>query len=206
MTKTKPVGLQDFKIEMVPIDQLKPYPGNPKAHPEAQVEKIARSIKEFGFIVPLVVDESGEVIAGHGRLLAARKLNVGIVPCVRAEHLTPAQIRGFRIADNKVSESEWVLESLELEIQALAEMDFDLTETGFTEAELKEMSDLLADVTLRDVATSTEKRNLGSKYHQIKPVLYVDQIETFERALKATGELNRGAALIKICEVYLDSA
>ena len=199
----KPLNLDSFKIEMVPIDQLRPYPQNPKAHPEAQVEKIAKSIKEFGFLVPLVIDGQGEVVAGHGRLLAAQKINLGIIPCIRAEHLNPAQIRAFRIADNWVLESEWLFEALAFELQALDEMDFDLGVTGFSAAEIKEMSDLLADVTLKDVSPP-EKRNLGNRKYQVKPVLYVEQIDIFERAIKETGEQNRGAALIKICEAYLD--
>ena len=96
MTK-KPVGLKDFKTEMVPIVDLIPYIQNPKAHPAGQVDKIASSIKNFGFLVPLVIDGGNEIVAGHGRLLAAQKLGLGVVPCVRADNLTPAQVKAFRI-------------------------------------------------------------------------------------------------------------
>ena len=106
MTK-KPVGLKDFKTEMVPIAVLIPFVNNPKAHPAGQVDKIASSIKNFGFLVPLVIDGGNEIVAGYGRLLAAQKLGLGVVPCVRADNLTPAEIRAFRLADNKVAESDW---------------------------------------------------------------------------------------------------
>lgn len=205
MAKLKTVGLRDFKIEMVPVANLIPYVQNPKAHPDSQVNKIASSIKNFGFLVPLVIDGGNEIVAGHGRLLAAQKLGLGVVPCVRADNLTPVEIRAFRIMDNKSQESEWVPELLTLELEALSEMDFDLEVTGFSPNEVKEMSDLLADVSLKEVAPEPLKRNLGNRKHQIKPVLYVDQIDIFERAIKAVGEQNRGIALIKICEAYLES-
>lgn len=138
MTK-KPVGLKDFAIEMVPIDKLLPYVNNPKAHPAGQVDKIASSIKNFGFLVPLVIDGGNEIVTGHGRHLAAQKLGLGVVPCVRADNLTPSEIRAFRIMDNRVQEqSAWFPETLALELKALEEMDFDLGLTGFDLSELAE--------------------------------------------------------------------
>jgi hypothetical protein len=136
MTK-KPVGLKDFKIEMVAIDQLKPYPNNAKAHPEAQIAKIARSIKEYGVCKNIVINADNVILAGHGSVLAYQKLGVGVVPCYRAAHLTPAQEMAFRIADNKSAESEWFPEALALELKALEEMDFDLGLTGFDKDELE---------------------------------------------------------------------
>jgi len=136
MTK-KPIGLKDFKIEMVAIGDLIAYVNNPKAHPAGQVDKIASSIKNFGFLVPLVVDSGNEIVAGHGRLLAAQKLGLGVVPCVRADNLTPAEIRAFRLADNRTAESEWFPANLDAELRALQEMDFDLTLTGFSAEELE---------------------------------------------------------------------
>jgi ParB-like chromosome segregation protein Spo0J len=137
MAKLQTVGLRDFKIEMVAIDKLIPYVQNPKAHPESQINKIASSIKNFGFLVPLVIDAGNEIVCGHGRLLAAHKLNLGVVPCVRADNLTPAEIRAFRIMDNRSSESEWLPEFLDAEIKALQEMDFDITLAGFSKDELE---------------------------------------------------------------------
>jgi len=144
----KPIGIKDFNVEMVPIDQLIHYINNPKAHPAGQVDKIASSIKNFGFLVPLVIDAQGEVIAGHGRLLAARRLNIGLVPCVRAEHLTPAQVKALRIADNRVAESAWFPETLALELQTLQELEMPLEMTGFDQEEL----DRLLNFTPKDPA------------------------------------------------------
>lgn len=136
MTK-KPVGLKDFAIEMVPIDQLKPYERNAKAHPEAQVDKIARSIKEFGIAKNIVINADGVILAGHGSVDAYKKLGVGVVPCRRMTHLSPAQERGFSLADNRTAESEWFPETLALKLKALEEMDFDLSLTGFDLDELE---------------------------------------------------------------------
>jgi len=136
----KPIGLKDFKIEMVAIDDLKPYPGNPKAHPETQIAKIANSLKEFGVCKNIVINADNEVLAGHGSILAYKKLGAGGVPCYRAIHMTPAQEKAFRIADNKTAESEWFPESLEAELRALQDMDFDLELTGFDLYELEAMA------------------------------------------------------------------
>jgi len=109
-----------------PIDDLIPYINNPKKHPDTQVDKIASSIKNYGFTVPVVVDGQNEIIMGHGRLQAARKLGLAEVPCIVRDDLSEAQVKALRIADNKVSESEWDIEILLAEIDGLE--DF----TGFS--------------------------------------------------------------------------
>ena len=120
-----------MNIETIPVDDLKPYLHNPKTHPTEQVEKIARSIEEFGFLVPILVDSENTIIAGHGKLLAARKLGMSDVPTICIDHLTEAQIRAYRIADNKLTEGEWDLELLGSEMDILKDMDFDIDLTGF---------------------------------------------------------------------------
>src|SRR6476620_11433420 len=90
-------------IEQWPVERLLPYATNARAHPEAQVTQIADSIAAFGFNVPCLVDEHGVLIAGHGRLLAAKRLGIGEIPVIRLEHLTDMQARAFRIADNQIS-------------------------------------------------------------------------------------------------------
>lgn len=130
-----------MKVKNTPIDDLKPYAHNPKTHPAEQVEKIAASITEFGFMVPILIDADNYIIAGHGRLLAARKHGLVEVPTIRVDHLTEAQIRAYRIADNKLTESPWDLEMLESEIAILQDMDFDIDLTGFDEDELEETTD-----------------------------------------------------------------
>ena len=109
-------------------EQLIPYINNPRNNTEA-VDKVAASIKEFGFKVPIVIDKDNVVVTGHTRLLASKKIGLKEIPCVIADDLSPAQIKAFRIADNKVSEyAEWNEDLLKLELEQLEEMDFDLDE------------------------------------------------------------------------------
>jgi len=121
------------------IDQLKPDPANPRRHSNKQVRQIAESIRVFGFNVPILVDRHGNVIAGHGRLLAAQQLGRTEVPTVCLDHLTPAQVRTFRIADNKLTENaEWDdrLLAQQLKDLSLIGLDFSLELTGFAMAEI----------------------------------------------------------------------
>lgn len=138
----------DFKkypVEFVKTEDLKPYELNAKTHPEEQVELIARSIKEFGFRQNLVIDDNNSVVIGHGRLLAAQKLGLPVVPCMRVKDLTQAQIRALRIADNRVAESPWDLEVLNLELQ---DLDFDMSDFGIDlfSIDEQENTDVLDDV------------------------------------------------------------
>lgn len=110
----------EMRIEYIEVGALKPYEKNAKEHPERQVEQIAASIREFGFRQPIVVDGEGLVIAGHGRLLAAKRLGMERVPCVRADDLTETQVRALRLADNKTNESAWIQPLLDEELAALA--------------------------------------------------------------------------------------
>ena len=126
-------------IELVEIERLRPYARNPKAHPKEQVEKIAQLIQRYGFKGAILVDEAGEIIAGHGRFLAAQKLGLKRVPVIVETEMTPEEVRAFRIADNRVSESEWIVNVLETEMKALEEVDFEMELTGFDEEEIYEM-------------------------------------------------------------------
>ena len=128
-----------MNVTNTPIDDLKPYAHNPKTHPAEQVEKIARSIEEFGFLVPILIDADNSIIAGHGRLMAARKLGLDEIPTICIDHLTEAQIRAYRIADNRLTESAWDIELLESEMAILQDMDFDIDLTGFDDIEIGEM-------------------------------------------------------------------
>lgn len=125
--------MKKLKIEYVPVEDLIPYINNPKEHPEEQVNLIASSIKEFGFLNPIIVDKNNEIIAGHGRLLACKKLGIKEVPVIRAEHLTPIQVKAYRLADNRLTElGEWDMELVKVELENLMEMDFDIELTGFS--------------------------------------------------------------------------
>jgi len=130
-------------IKNIPIDELKPYKANPKAHPKDQIEKIAKSIQEFGWQIPVVIDKSKSIVAGHGRYLAAKKLGLKSVPVIEIKKLSKAKIKAFRIADNKVAESKWLPDYLAQELQELQDLNFDLDLTGFSGDEL---SRLLGDL------------------------------------------------------------
>ena len=131
-------------LETIQIDALIPYARNSRTHSDAQVAQIAASIKEFGFTNPVLIDGGGGIIAGHGRVLAARKLGLSEVPCIRLEHLTDAQKRAYVIADNRLAlNSGWDTEMLKVEFADLQDLGFDLELTGF---DLDEIKELLAPV------------------------------------------------------------
>ena len=113
-----------MKIEDVKIEAIIPYEFNNKVHDEQQIDRIANSIKEFGFTQPLVIDATNIVVIGHGRLLAAKKLGLTSVPCYRAEQLTEEQIKKLRILDNKLNESDRDLANLKLELDSLPNFNF----------------------------------------------------------------------------------
>ena len=122
-----------MKIEQVKLDALIPYARNSRTHSDAQVAQIAASIKEFGFTNPVLIDETGSIIAGHGRVMAARKLAIADVPSIRLTHLTEAQKKAYVIADNKLAlNAGWDDEMLAVELTDLKNMGFDLDLTGFT--------------------------------------------------------------------------
>lgn len=124
--------------KLIPTADLIPYARNSRTHSEAQVTKIASSIKEFGFINPVVTDGKNGIVAGHGRVLAASKLGLKEVPCVEASHLTEAQKRAYVIADNRMAlDAGWDIDLLKVELGDLQGMDFDLALTGFDPGELE---------------------------------------------------------------------
>src|ERR1700722_8391770 len=127
-------------IQMWLIDKLIPWATNPRTHSEAQVAQIAASIAEFGFNNPILVDTQAGIIAGHGRLLAARKLGLREVPIIVLDHLTDAQKRAYVIADNKLAENAgWDEDLLRIEIEALQDENFDVNLLGFEDVELAQL-------------------------------------------------------------------
>ena len=121
-----------MKYQQIKIDELKPYKNNARKHSKDQLKKIAASIKEFGFVNPVLVDGKNTIIAGHGRVEAAKTLGIEAVPCVLVEHLSESQKRAYIIADNRLAElSEWDMELLNLELNELKQLDFKLDLTGF---------------------------------------------------------------------------
>lgn len=122
------------------ISDLIPYAMNARTHSDDQVNQIAASIKEFGFTNPVLIDEKGGIIAGHGRVIAAKKIGLNDAPCIIIEGLTEAQKKAYILADNQLPmNAGWDMDLLKLEIESLAEMDFDLDLLGFDESFLDEL-------------------------------------------------------------------
>ena len=120
------------KLEFVKVETLIPYARNARKHSDEQVAQIASSIREFGFNAPVLIDGQNGIIAGHGRVLAARKLALTEVPCIRLDHLSENQRKAYILADNKLAlNADWDEEMLGLELSDLRTEDFDLNLTGF---------------------------------------------------------------------------
>ena len=125
-----------MNFENRPTHSLRPYARNARTHSPKQIKQIARSIERFGFNNPVLIDDEDQIIAGHGRLLAAKQLNMKTVPCVRLSHLTEADKKAYVIADNRLAEkSGWDNEILAIELQHLVDIGFDVDLTGFEPAE-----------------------------------------------------------------------
>lgn len=118
-----------MQIHEISIYDIKAYDNNPRKISEEAINAVAASIKNFGFKVPVILDKNNVIVAGHTRILAAKKLGIEEIPCIIADDLTPEQIKAFRLADNKVAEmSGWDFEKLDIELEGL---DFDMAEFGF---------------------------------------------------------------------------
>ena len=126
-----------MKVVQRKLSEIRPFERNAKSHPDSQVDLICKSMREFGWTVPILIDGDGSIIAGHGRLLAAKRLQMSKVPTITLADLTPDQVRAYRLADNKLTElGGWDDELLAGEFQALLDVDFDLALTGFDEGEI----------------------------------------------------------------------
>lgn len=135
------------RFEKVNIDKLVPYARNARTHSKEQILQLRSSLREFGFVNPVIVDKDLNIIAGHGRILAAKEEGIVEVPCVFAEHLTEAQKRAYIIADNRLAlNAGWDAELLAIEIADLQGSDFDITLLGFDDAELSKLMGGLEDV------------------------------------------------------------
>lgn len=134
------------ELKLVPVEKLVPYVNNARTHSPEQVNKIRASMREFGFINPVIIDKDYSVIAGHGRIMAAKEEGLPEVPCVFADHLTEAQKKAYILADNRMAmDAGWDEELLRVEIEALQGADFDLALTGFDDTEIAELFALADD-------------------------------------------------------------
>lgn len=155
------------RIERIPLTDIHPYEGNPRDNQPA-IESVKNSIRAFGFVVPILIDEDNSIVAGHTRYYAANELEMDEAACIRASHLTADQIKQFRIIDNKVSElARWDFDLLAGELTALAESGLDWTDFGFQQEELDCLTDVVADDCLAAGAaselTASERSRRGEK-------------------------------------------
>lgn len=134
------------QIEMRPVGELRGYPGNARTHSKKQIKQIAASIRRFGFTNPVLISDDSEIMAGHGRVLAAQQLGMAEVPALRLSHLSPEERRAYVLADNKLAlNAGWDQELLAIELQGLIDLGFDVELTGFSLAEVDFTLDAAAD-------------------------------------------------------------
>jgi ParB-like chromosome segregation protein Spo0J len=133
-------------IEAIPVGKLRPHAGNPRTHSKKQVRQIADSIQRFGFTNPVLIGEDGEIIAGHGRVEAAKLLGMATVPTLRLAHLDAVQRRAYVLADNKLAlNAGWDAELLAIELQGLISTEFEIELTGFSATEIELVLDAAAE-------------------------------------------------------------
>ena len=137
------MGKMTSEMQLVPIGKLIPYVNNARTHSKEQITKLRSSLREFGFVNPVIIDREFNVIAGHGRILAAKEENIEQVPCVFVDYLTEAQKKAYILADNRFAlDAGWDEDMLRVEMEALQGMDFDISLTGFDESEIADLLSL----------------------------------------------------------------
>jgi len=199
---------------LVPLDDISPYGSNPKEHPDEQIDDIASSIRRFGWNQNLVIDDEGVIITGHGRRLAAKQLGEDKVPAIRRPEMSEAEKRAYRIADNRVTESEWDDPLLFSEIELLREQEISVEATGFS-------SDGIDDV---EKGVEPDEEEIEEAFDDLPdgerdPIrqrtftLAEEQLDTVETAVERAKENaetdhpvnsnDNGNALAVVCEGYL---
>ncbi len=197
------------EIEMLAVDRLVPYAKNAKKHDDRQVAAIAGSIREFGFTNPVLIDGQDGIIAGHGRVLAAQKLGLASVPCIRLAHLTDAQRRAYILADNRLAETGggWDLEMLRLEIDDIA-----WGALGEFKMEDLDLGEMLGQFDVQETDAPDLKDGDRAPFRQATFTLHDEQWEEVEAAMKkaksegggksAVNENSNGNALAFICKRF----
>ena len=202
----------DFpRYKKAEVADLIPYARNSRTHSDDQVAKIASSIKEFGFLNPVIVDGGNGIIAGHGRIMAAQKLGITEVPVVEAAHLTDAQKRAYIIADNRLAlDAGWDDEMLRVEFAELADAEFDLELTGFSLDEVAALDFEAGEEVGMPELPSGDKEPFQQKTFTLhdEQAAIVDDAVTLARTnpLSDTGlnENSNGNALALICQQWLE--
>jgi ParB-like chromosome segregation protein Spo0J len=173
--------MKHYQHEIKKVSDLIPYINNSRTHSDEQTTQIASSIKEFGFTNPVLIDELGGLIAGHGRLMAAKKLDLKEVPCIVLSGLTEAQKKAYIIADNQLPQNAgWDLDKLKLEIDTLSEMDFDIDLLGFSEVEIDAIIGADIDMSMLDELDDVEVDELESN---VKKAIQIEfEAEDYDEA------------------------
>ncbi len=197
------------KITHRKVTNLVPYARNSRTHSDEQVAQIAASINEWGFTNPILVDPDGEIIAGHGRLLAAQRLGIDEVPTMTAVGWTEAQKRAYVIADNKLAlNSDWDMELLRIELDDLSDLNFSMDLVGFSPDDLEMLNfDSDAEAEMPDLKDGDRE-----PFQQMTFTMHDDQIEQVKEAMEKakkmgpfvdTGNENgNGNAISRICEIF----
>jgi hypothetical protein len=179
-------------IEQVEINKLIPYAKNSRTHNEAQVAQIAASIREFGFNNPVLIGFDNDIIAGHGRVLAARKLGLEKVPCIRLDHLTDNQKRAFVIADNRIAlNAGWDEEMLKIELSDLQENGVDMEILGFSTAELEMFTSIgqeMETLNNEDNNRTPSDNKEGLEDASVRQIILVYPLEEYSKVVDAMGE------------------
>ena len=180
-----------LKIEVLATASLIPYARNSRTHSPEQVSQIAGSIREFGFTNPVLIDAENGIIAGHGRVMAASKLGLAKVPCIRLDHLTDTQKRAYIIADNKLAlNAGWDEEMLGMELADLREADFDLEILGFDsfsiESFLNPPEPEIAEVTGAGASMQESKENYDESI--IRQIILIYPVEEYDAVIDAMGQ------------------
>lgn len=179
-----------MKIETIELDRLIPYARNSRTHSDKQVAQVAASIREFGFTNPVLIDSEYGIIAGHGRVMAARKLGMEEVPCIMLGHLTETQKKAYIIADNKLAlNSGWDEGMLGLELSDLLASDFDIDLIGF---DVDDIGDLIADEAPGEQTIDNDK----SAFQQKAFTLHEEQVEEVDAAISMAKQIGHGESAI----------
>jgi len=197
-------------IEQIKVDDLIPYATNSRTHSAEQVAQIAASMVEFGWTNPVLIDTRGTIVAGHGRVMAARKLGMETVPCIRLGHLSPAQVRAYVIADNKLAlNAGWDEEMLKAELDILKEDGFDMKLTGFTDAEIEK---ILGQYEVGDGSMPNLAYGDRKPFQQKTFMLHDEQSQEVDAAIakskklgygeSAVNENSNGNALAFVCQFF----
>ncbi len=191
------------KAEMLDPNSLKPYEQNIKIHTDSQVEGIMNSMKKFGFYAPIVVDGKKNVIIGHGRLEASKRLGLKEVPVIKEKNISEADAKALRIIDNRISEVDWDIDNLKLEMDELKEYEFDEFKVDLEELYAPKLGDIEIDI---DTTDEKMKAYLEGSVKQITLIFSNEEFErTISRMEKAGQELKAESnteVLLKLLNLY----